>query len=69
MNGGTRGKDLFQGGPLPLMMLKELVTSDPNVKGKLNFSAKAIVPVGNSKDIVEAVRALIEKRKPEWKLE
>ena len=60
--------ELLAKGPLSLMAMKELVNFDPNLKERLDFSAKAIVPVANSRDTLEAVRALVEKREPEWEL-
>jgi enoyl-CoA hydratase len=60
--------DLLNKGPLSLMAMKELLNYDPNYGEKLNFSAERFVPVVNSEDTIEAVRAFVEKRMPEWKL-
>lgn len=60
--------ELLQKGPLSLMAMKALLLFDPNLQERLEFSEKEIVPVVNSEDTKEAVRAFVEKRKPEWRL-
>ena len=59
--------DLLQKGPLSLRAMKELLNFDVNYKDKMEFSAQTLVPVVNSEDTKEAVRAFVEKRKPKWK--
>jgi len=63
-----RANDLLKKGPLSLMAMKELLNFDPNYEEKLSLSSQRVVPVVNSEDTKEAVRAFVEKRKPDWKL-
>jgi enoyl-CoA hydratase/carnithine racemase len=60
--------ELTQRGPLCLRAMKELLDFDPNYSERLRFSAEKLVPIVNSADTQEAVRAFVEKRKPEWRL-
>lgn len=59
---------LMQKGPLGLMAMKALLNFDPNRTNRLEISAERVVAVANSEDTKEAVKALVEKRKPEWKM-
>jgi enoyl-CoA hydratase/carnithine racemase len=61
-------KELLSKGPLALRAMKKILNFDPDYDKKVEISKEWIVPVVNSEDTKEAVRATIEKRKPEWKL-
>ena len=60
--------ELIKRGPLCLQAMKALLNYDPNYQDKLRLSADKIVPVVNSEDTKIALKAFMEKRKPEWQL-
>lgn len=59
---------LLECGPLSLRTMKELLNFDPSYEERLRVTAEKIVPVVNSDDTKEAVKAFLERRKPTWKL-
>lgn len=61
-------KELLSKGPLALRAMKKILDFDPDYDKKVEISRERIVPVVNSEDTKEAVRAVMAKRKPEWKL-
>jgi len=61
---------ICSGGPLSVRAMKKILEYSWNMDnlGILQFTSSIINPVVNSKDTVEACKAFIEKRKPEWNL-
>jgi enoyl-CoA hydratase/carnithine racemase len=59
---------LVECGPLSLRTMKELLNFDPSHEERLRITAEKIVPVVNSDDTKEAVKAFLERRKPTWTL-
>lgn len=57
-------------GPLSVWASKELFlrTRDMDYQSALSLVEKIATPVWNSEDSIEAKKAFIEKRKPQWKL-
>lgn len=63
-------EEICKNGPLSVWASKELFyrCRDMNYDNALALVAHIVPPVWNAEDSIEARRAFIEKRKPEWKL-
>ena len=48
--------------------MKKILDFDPDYDKKVEISREMIVPVVNSEDTKDALRAISQKRKPEWKI-
>lgn len=66
----TIAEQICENGPLSIWATKKLYYQGFNLdyEGILPIIEKIAVPVMNSEDSVEARRAFMEKRKPDWKL-